>query len=348
MDARKTIGMIKKMKFPLLVLGFFMLLTVVSIIFGAGSTRKAPLKKKAAEKNDTFFVGKNSSDSVRYGDFAIDPEKKEKKEPKPVKRRPPVKRVARKVKRVRRIGLPPIVSIYNAPPKPFEGVSENYAPYGRLLECQLVMTIDSASTATPIIGMVTRDLWHDGKLIIPAGAEVHGSVTGKPVRDRVMSAENWVVVWRERTKDNGLELKLKGIALTLEAMYTPNSWNVYDGSAGIRGEIIKSTKMQELVAYAADFLAEFTDQLVQEQVTITDWGQTSTNSGSTSDAFNKGISSAVRKYADKLLDEINRNGYFVRCTGGTRFYLYVKQTIDLEKATIAATKIKDFKRRIAR
>ena len=52
--------------------------------------------------------------------------------------------------------------------------SEDFAPFGRLIPCELVITVDSSSIQTPIIGLVTEDIFHHGQLIIPAGTEVHG------------------------------------------------------------------------------------------------------------------------------------------------------------------------------
>jgi hypothetical protein len=51
-------------------------------------------------------------------------------------------------------------------------LSENCLPYGRLLKCELVNTVDSINLETPIIGLVAEDVWRDGRLIIPAGTEV--------------------------------------------------------------------------------------------------------------------------------------------------------------------------------
>ena len=35
-------------------------------------------------------------------------------------------------------------------------------------------TVDSTNIDTPIIGLVIEDAWNDGRLIVPAGTEVHG------------------------------------------------------------------------------------------------------------------------------------------------------------------------------
>ena len=48
------------------------------------------------------------------------------------------------------------------------------APFGRLIPCETVVALESNRLETPVIGLVTEDVWHDGRLVIPAGAEVHG------------------------------------------------------------------------------------------------------------------------------------------------------------------------------
>ncbi len=234
---------------------------------------------------------------------------------------------------------PPIVNIFTKPGDKSVDLADRFAPYGRLISCQLVLTIDSAFAETPVVALTTENLWHQGKLVIPAGAEVHGKAIAKPVRDRVMTEKEWVVVWRTRDDDNGKELRLKGLALTKEQMLAGDSWHLHDGSAGIRGEVIKSSEMQELMAYAAEFIATFTDNLTQESVTITDWGQTTTKSGDVKDAVNEGVASAVRKYADRLMEQIENEGYFVRCAGGTVFYLYITDIVNMNEAEIAGTRV---------
>lgn len=305
-------------------------------------------KKQTTSKTENPFGVSFGKSNIEYDDVDLTVSNERPKPPPKVK---PAKRNTVKPRRgIHRTGvkkeLPPIINIYTRPPKKKETeVSPIYAPYGRLLECELIMSIDSASTATPVIGIVTRDLYHAGELVIPAGVEVHGRATGKPVRDRIMTNNQWVFVWRTKSPDNGKELKLKGIALTKEAMLADNSWHLYDGSAGIRGEVIKADEMDQLLAYGAEFVATFTGSMVQEQITTTNWGQTVNKSGSVQDAVNEGISAAVRKYADKLAEEINRSGYFVRCTAGTGFYIYIQETIDMADAEVAGSRINTNRRK---
>jgi len=83
------------------------------------------------------------------------------------------------------------LTIFAADPQPAKTVSHepkgDYAPAFRLIKCQLVNTVDSSNTATPIIGLVTEDLWWNGKLIIRANSEVHGVANVDRVRERIAS-----------------------------------------------------------------------------------------------------------------------------------------------------------------
>src|SRR5205814_5569580 len=73
-------------------------------------------------------------------------------------------------------------------------LSSTYAPYGRLIPCETVITVDSASIQTPIIGLVTEDIYHARKLVIPAGTEVHGTAQSDRHRERIGSGNNWTLV----------------------------------------------------------------------------------------------------------------------------------------------------------
>ena len=134
-------------------------------------------------------------------------------------------------------------------------VSDTYAPYGRMIPCETLITIDSAKIETPIIGFVTEDVWHDGKLIIPAGAEVHGKAQVDPSRERIASDNNWILVWRTTDRMNGAELPLHGVALDMERNETTGTWQLTDGSAGLKGDILKTDKWAEIKLFAATFLA---------------------------------------------------------------------------------------------
>jgi len=81
-----------------------------------------------------------------------------------------------------------------------QSISELFLPYGRLLRCELVNTVDSTNIDTPIIGLVIEEAWNDGRLIIPAGTEVHGVAQKSAVRERIGSDRQWFLVFSGRTR----------------------------------------------------------------------------------------------------------------------------------------------------
>ena len=72
--------------------------------------------------------------------------------------------------------------------------------HGRLLRCELVNTVDSTNIDTPIIGLVIEDAWNDGRLIIPAGTEVHG--VAQNLLSANASAPTGNGSWSFRTDEN--------------------------------------------------------------------------------------------------------------------------------------------------
>ncbi len=234
------------------------------------------------------------------------------------------------------------ISIYNAESTGSE-VSENFAPYGRLIPCQTIVTIDSAKIETPIIGFVTEDLYHDGRLIIPAGAEVHGKAQTDRSRERIASATQWMVVWRTTDQHNGAELPLAGIALDMERNYANGTWALTDGSAGLRGDIIKSDNLAEIKLFAATFLSAAASGLEDTQQTINPLTGSSgrTAMDSPKNAALQATSSVISEYARQIQDSIKRDGFYVRVPAGKQFYLYVTQTIDLDSARRGQSKLKE-------
>jgi hypothetical protein len=225
------------------------------------------------------------------------------------------------------------ISLYHGNDQQTE-VSDTYAPYGRMIPCETVITIDSAKIETPIIGFVTEDVWHDGKLIIPAGAEVHGKAQVDPSRERIASDNSWILVWRTTDRMNGAELPLHGVALDMERNETTGTWQLTDGSARLKGDILKTDNWAEIKLFAATFLSAATTGL--ENTTTSSnalTGQTTQTPLSTpKNAALAGSSAVLNQYAQQILDSIKRDGFYVRVPAGKQFYLYVTQTIDLDNA----------------
>jgi hypothetical protein len=200
-----------------------------------------------------------------------------------------------------------------------------YAPYGRLIPCETVITIDSASIQTPIIGLITEDIYHAGRLVIPAGTEVHGTAQTDRLRERISSGGGWTLVWR-----TGEELRLKGIVLDREFSSSQEGWGITDGSAGMRGRIIKSDDLAEIKLFAATLLSGAAAALTEKETTL--FG--SMDRRSLNNAPLKGAQDVLQVFAQRIQDAIQRDGFYVRVPSGKQFYLYVLQTIDRNEAVV--------------
>ena len=221
------------------------------------------------------------------------------------------------------IGLFADSSAGMARPKKLSAV---YAPFGRLIPCETVTTVDSSSMETPIIGLVTENVYFGGKLVIPAGTEVHGMAQTDRQRERIAGNTSWTLVWQD-----GEEMQLKAIALDHEFDNNTNQsgWGITDGSAGLRGELLKTDNLADIKLFAATFLSGAANALTEKQQTI--FGPI--NSPTLNNAPFQGAQAVLQTYAQQIYDSIQKNGFYVRVPSGTQFYLYVLQTIDRADAT---------------
>jgi hypothetical protein len=213
-------------------------------------------------------------------------------------------------------------------------LSKTYAPFGRLIPCETVITIESSKLDTPVIGLVTEDVWHNGQLIIPAGAEVHGRASLDRARERIAVSGKWVVVWRDATPLNGTELVLDGIALDRAKDDTTGEFGLRDGSAGLLGDLLKSDDWQEIKLFASTFMAGVAgglQELRNQNTAFGDLVQVPKASGR--NAALQGTADVLNAYARQIQEAIARDGFFVRVPAGKQFYLYVTETIDVARGT---------------
>jgi len=209
-----------------------------------------------------------------------------------------------------------------------KGLSSVYAPFGRLISCETVITVDSASIQTPIVGLVTENIYHAGKLVIPAGTEVHGTAQTDRHRERIASGGSWTLVWQ-----TGEELHLSAIVLDREFSGDQEGWGITDGSAGLRGRVIRSDDMADIKLFAATFLSGAAGALTEKKETV--FGPI--NSPSLNNAPFEGAQKVLSVYAQRIYEAIQRDGFYVRVPSGKQFYLYVLQTIDRSEAVIGGT-----------
>ena len=240
----------------------------------------------------------------------------------------------RQATRTKPVAMPKLVHLYrntqakgpaSDPPKP----PRLFAPPGTLIPCQLVITVDSSSLETPVVGFVTADVWHNQNLIIPAGTEVHCFAKRGRVRNRIEVTGEWKFIWND-----GREVRINGIALDRDYDPDKDSYAITDGSAGIRGKVHKSDEYLEFKMFAATALAGATKSA--EKTTRSAFGEYADNS--IGNAGLEGASAVAERYAKLMLDQIEGDGLFVRVPAGTEFYVYPLQVFEPKLASVAGLK----------
>jgi len=122
------------------------------------------------------------------------------------------------------------------------------------VKCQLVNTVDSSNITTPIIGLVTDDLWWNGKIIVRANSEVHGVANVDRVRERIAGDGEFTFVLNE-PDGAGRELVVHGMVLDMEKDDGLDSYGITDGSAGLRGDVIRTANSDVIKLYAASLIS---------------------------------------------------------------------------------------------
>ena len=229
------------------------------------------------------------------------------------------------------------------------------APFGRLLKCVLVSTIDSiTSRSEPIIAMATEDLDWNGAVIIPATTEVlgyalPGAILGESGSGRLIDSGQWILVLPGIGGANGRELELKGRALDrTEARVDPDgsslSWGLNDGAAGLIGTTVSTIGSQDtqlFAAAAASGLAQGLSEITQRQQAAAGisglLGATQPSPDVTTTvtrAAGDGGVALLGQVAQRLQQELAKRGTYVRVPASKQFYLYIEESIDLSKAKV--------------
>ncbi len=247
------------------------------------------------------------------------------------------------------LALPAPMTFYSpaapAPePKP-PLVSSRYLPYGTLIPCKLVNTLDSTADGSPVIAIVLEDMKNidpDGvsQVVIPAGtfAILDSSAPGHE-RDRIAADGRWMFVWRTRDESNGLELQVDGRALSRDYDPISQTWGQPDGRAGLRGELIQDLNKERIQEAARTAVESGLSALKEYDVSSNALtGQVLRNP--LPSLRNAALSSAgayIGQYSDQIRKQISDSGIYVQVTAGTEFYLFPRQTIDLQHARRGST-----------
>jgi hypothetical protein len=243
------------------------------------------------------------------------------------------------------------LTIFAADPQPAKAEPRepkgDYAPAFRLVKCQLVNTVDSSNITTPIIGLVTDDLWWNGKVIIRADSEVHGVANVDRVRERIAGNGEFTFVLNE-PGGSGRELVLRGMVLDMEKDDSMDSYGITDGSAGLRGDVIRTANSDVIKLYAASLISGIAGAFSSNANGILG-NRVYTNSSALGLSALQGLAvnpaagatqSVLDRYAEQIESSIERDGFFVRVPAGKQFYVYCTEAIDLSRAVVAADDVR--------
>ena len=210
-----------------------------------------------------------------------------------------------------------------------------FLPFGYPIKCELVFTIDSTMEATPLIGLVIAPVYNNGQLIIPAGAELHGTAHPQHNHDRLYTNQEWVLIFpREGNKLNGRQLNVRGLALDrMQPDDNGMTWGITDGAYGLLGNVIRPNSNEEVQQFIATALGAAMASL---QSRHTDrFGQETTDTTPRNAAL-QGLTADMNLVVRNIQAEIERNGVFIRVPAGKQFYFYPQQIIDPDLADISS------------
>jgi hypothetical protein len=156
---------------------------------------------------------------------------------------------------MQREALPQLVSFYAQVQSPAPSPApqperrkdpQAWLPPGVFIPCALLNTVESSHINTPVVGEVLRDVYQNGRLIVPAGAVVSSFAQSGAVRDRIEVAGMWLIFYPD-----GRHLRIHGIACDREADPSNQQFGIEDGSAGLQGELVESDHWANAKAFIA-------------------------------------------------------------------------------------------------
>jgi hypothetical protein len=218
---------------------------------------------------------------------------------------------------------------------------KNFLPYGTPIPCELISTIQTSGAGrSPVIGIVTENVYNNSDIAIPAGTYVQGHTSGMPLRDHIMTDEGWVLVWKTTDSNNGKELKISAVALENGSHWNGKNWDLLDMSMGIPGYTVDNRNKDDLKNIAVQVVSGVGNGLAGAAALAT--GQIPGASGTSSmigtatqsigTSVAQGASNTAQVFAKESLMNLMQSDYYTTAPGGTQFYLYPEQTVDISKA----------------
>ena len=222
-------------------------------------------------------------------------------------------------------------------------LSKRYAPFGSLVQCSLVNTVDSGNIETPIIATVTKNLcWTNRNdeevLIIPVGTVVFGTARPGAMRNRIAGGNSWTFVFQKNSDMCGYELVVSGLILEKSKDPEKQLFTITDMTAGIPGEVMENdSAMKKIAAMVAAFGAGVAEGYAQQQAIITDNAVVTTSPGDAQSSIALGAQNVFEVALQDISRQLAKDSFFVRAPSGQEFYLMVTQVINLDEARVADT-----------
>lgn len=232
----------------------------------------------------------------------------------------------------------PVIDVYTSHQRtaPQPGLT---LPFGRTINCRLVYTVDTSSLTSPIVGIVTDDVYIPGGPNVPLiqhGTEVHGFSQGMSVRDRVGAQTTWVLVY---TDGSGREMTVKALALDREESQARGMYAASEGSAGLRGYKYDRNNGQMLKMLMASLLQGMGMGMMNIMDFASPIGAGGVFGGTMKTAIAYGVASAAWQYSMWMMNNVDAQGTFVRVPSGTPFLLYTIEDVDPDNAVVGGAKL---------
>src|SRR5438034_4953483 len=123
------------------------------------------------------------------------------------------------------------------------------------------------------------------------------------------------------------------VIATREQDADTGTWEITDGSAGLRGKLLKTDNLAEVKLFVASLLSGADSAFTETRTSA--FGTFAVPS--LQNAPLMGAQSVLDRYAQQILQTIERDGFYVRVPAGKQFYLYITQTVDEKDAKIGGT-----------
>lgn len=167
------------------------------------------------------------------------------------------------------------------------------------------------------------------------------------VRERIASNGEFTFVLNE-PDGSGRELVVHGLVLDMEKDDNLDSYGITDGSAGLRGDVIRTANNDLIKLYAASLISGIAGAFSSGASGVLGNRVYTNNSslgmsalqGAVINPAVGGTQGVLDRYAEQIGSSIERDGFFVRVPAGKQFYVYCTEAIDLSKAVVAADDVR--------